>query len=131
MLGCPCASQQLALHKPRPCPACASPCRDSGRLRLCKVSGCTFVNQYLVVKYLGRWVWYCSGTAWEQGTVMLQAHGVWIADMGGSHRCVCGQAEQAASVHSADNAARVSLPGRPASLLQGLLWPRLPVHVNR
>jgi hypothetical protein len=30
---------------------------------------------------------------------MLQAHGVWIADMGGSHRCVCGQAEQAASVH--------------------------------
>ena len=29
-------------------------CRDSARLRLCKVGGCTFVNQYLVVKYLGR-----------------------------------------------------------------------------
>ncbi|KAL4435655.1 hypothetical protein ABPG77_002618 [Micractinium sp. CCAP 211/92] len=31
-----------------------SPVRDSARLRLCKVAGCTFVNQYMVVKYLGR-----------------------------------------------------------------------------
>lgn len=28
--------------------------RDTQRLRLCKVAGCTFVNQYLVIKYLGR-----------------------------------------------------------------------------
>ncbi|PRW33969.1 calcium calmodulin dependent kinase kinase 1 [Chlorella sorokiniana] len=30
------------------------PVKDSGRLRLCKLSGVTFVNQYMVVKYLGR-----------------------------------------------------------------------------
>ena len=29
-------------------------CRETGSLKLAKLGGCTFVNQYVVIKYLGR-----------------------------------------------------------------------------
>ena len=29
-------------------------CRETGRLRLAKLAGVTFVNQYVVIKYLGK-----------------------------------------------------------------------------
>ena len=30
------------------------PCRETKSLKLAKLRGCTFVNQYVVIKYLGR-----------------------------------------------------------------------------
>ncbi|EFN56955.1 hypothetical protein CHLNCDRAFT_143521 [Chlorella variabilis] len=38
-----------------------TPVRDSGQLRLCKVSGCTFVNQYMVIKGSSGRVFLCMG----------------------------------------------------------------------
>ena len=38
----------------RPSAPAGARCRDSGRLRMRRLAGCTWVNQYLVIKYLGR-----------------------------------------------------------------------------
>lgn len=49
------AGLQPTAHRMCRTPSPARPlCRDSGRLAVCRVSGVTFVNQYMVIKYLGR-----------------------------------------------------------------------------
>ena len=48
--------------KPSKCISCLAPCadmlsvciRETSSLKLAKLRGCTFVNQYVVIKYLGR-----------------------------------------------------------------------------
>ena len=41
-------------HRCCPCPAPPLPPRETSKLRIIKLRGCMFVNQYLVVKFLGR-----------------------------------------------------------------------------
>ena len=46
------ASRTAELHLARS--VSYGPCRETQSLKLAKLRGCTFVNQYVVIKYLGR-----------------------------------------------------------------------------